>query len=111
MKTLAYSVLVTALFALTVQAASPLSVTVSGGMISDDNPTVGFVLANPGTEAALTNVFDLQGHRVAELSAQSLSHFSWDGNDVDEQPVDPGFYVVQIRHEGQVGHYPVIVNR
>jgi hypothetical protein len=111
MKVLAYSLLMAATLALTAQAASPLSVTVSGGMITEDNPTVGFALANPGTEAAITNVFDLQGHRVAELSAQSLSHFTWDGNDVDDQPVDPGFYVVQIRHKGQVGHYPVIVNR
>jgi len=31
--------------------------------------------------------------------------------DVDNQPVEPGLYVVQIHHGGAVWHGPVMVNR
>jgi hypothetical protein len=59
----------------------------------------------------MTNVFSLEGQRVAELSAQSMSHYTWDGNDVDEQPVPSGIYVIQVQHNGSVWHGPVFVNR
>ena len=92
-------------------AATPLQITMSGNKITGEGQSIQFELANPGQEAALTHVFNLQGEEIAQLSASSLNHFFWDGKDVDEQPVEAGMYVVQIRHGGDVWHGPVLVNR
>jgi hypothetical protein len=96
---------------ITALAATPLQITMSINKITSEGQVVQFDLANPGQEAALTHVFNLQGEEVAQLSASSLNHFFWDGKDVDEQPVEAGMYVVQIRHGGEVWHGPVLVNR
>jgi len=100
--------LTTAIVAL---AETPLLITMSGNRITGNDEAIQFELANPGQEAALTHVFNLRGEEVAQLSASSLSHFVWDGKDVDEQPVESGVYVVQIRHAGEVWHGPILVNR
>jgi hypothetical protein len=90
-------------------AELPLNITMSGNRITGTGDNVYFDLANPGQEAAITHVFNLQGEEIAELSAESMGRFVWDGRDTDEQPVEAGLYVVQIRHGGEVWHGPVVV--
>src|SRR5580698_7838172 len=111
MKTLVLAVCLTAATALVVYAAIPLNVTMSTNKITAPGQEIGFDLANPGQEAATAHIFTLQGKEIGELTAQSLGHFSWDGRDVDQQPVEPGLYVVQIHHHGEVWHGPVFVNQ
>ncbi len=86
-------------------------VMMSGKVITTSIPSVTFIVKNPGRDIAKTRVFTMSGEEVAELSAQSLDHFTWDGKDVDNQPVGSGIYVVQIHHGGAVWHSPVMVNR
>jgi len=105
------AVFLTALIAVVVLAAVPLNITMSANKITRSGDVVRFDLRNPGQEAAITHIFNLQGEQVAELSAQSLGRFSWDGSDTDRQPVESGLYVVQIRHHGEVWHGPILVNR
>ena len=111
MKILRISLGLLATLSLTAQAAVPLNVTMSGSRITDADPTITLELPNAGTETPVTNVFSLEGIRVAELSAHSMSRYYWDGNDVDEQPVPAGIYVIQVQHHGSVWHGPVMVNR
>ena len=100
------------LIAAALYAATPLDVSATGQAITGANRSVTFTL---GTRqlmpTATTRVFTMQGVQVAELSAQSLSRFSWDGKDVDEQDVANGFYVVQIEQNGAFWHGPVVVKR
>lgn len=110
MKSLPISILLLAFPSMTAQAAS-LNVIMSGNSITDASSVVTLELPNAGTEAPMTNVFSLEGQRVAELSAQSMNHYTWDGKDVDQEPVPDGFYVIQIQHHGSVWHGPVMVNR
>jgi len=111
MKPLVLAICLTAAAALVVSAAIPLDVTMSANKITAPGQVIGFNLPNPGHEAAITRIFTMQGQDVGELTAQSLSRFSWDGRDVDQQPVQSGMYVVQISHHGEVWHGPVLVNR
>ena len=83
----------------------------SGKTITTSIPSIIFTVENPGQDIAKTRVFTMTGKEIAELSAQSRNRFFWDGQDVDNQPVESGLYVVQIRHGGQVWHGPVMVNR
>ena len=92
-------------------AVSPLNITMTGKVITGASHPIIFTLDNPGSEAAITRVFTLQGQDVAELTAQSLSRFVWDGKDIDQQDVASGLYVVQIHHGQSVWHSPVFVNR
>jgi hypothetical protein len=86
-------------------------VTMSAKMITPLVPSISFTISNPGHDIARTRVFTMTGQEIAELSAESVSKFTWDGKDVDEQDVDPGLYVVQIEHNGAFWHGPVIVQR
>jgi len=108
---LAVAVFLTSGAALLAIAVSPLAVTMSDNKITPSGQPIRFDLADPGHEAAITHIFNLQGKEVAGLTALSLGRFSWDGTDVDRQPVESGLYVVQIRHHGEVWHGPVLVNR
>jgi hypothetical protein len=86
-------------------------ITMSARSITPSVPSIAFTIRHPGRDIARTRVFTIMGEEVAELSAESRSRFTWDGKDVDEQNVDPGFYVVQIEHSGTFWHAPVIVKR
>ena len=111
MKRLGWSFVLVSLCGVVSQASSPLNVVMIGKTITPSEKIVRFELPSPGQEAATTTVFNLQGERVAELTAESLGRFYWDGNDVNRQPVSSGLYVVQIRHHGSVWHGPILVNR
>ena len=93
------------------QADSMPIVMMSGKAITPRAPSITFTIQNPGRAAAKTHVLTMTGQEVAELSALSLNRFVWDGKDVDQQDVDPGFYVVQIQQNGSFWHGPVIVKR
>jgi hypothetical protein len=86
-------------------------VKMSAKTITPQIPSISFTLRHPGHDIARTHVFTVMGEEVAELSAESRSRFTWDGKDVDQQDVEPGFYVVQIEHNGSFWHAPVIVKR
>jgi hypothetical protein len=86
-------------------------VTMSGKAITPSAPMITFTIKSPQRDVAKTRVFTLSGNEVAELNAVSLNRFTWDGKDRDQQNVDPGLYVVQILHHGDVWHGPVLVNR
>ena len=86
-------------------------VVMSGKAITPLAPSITFTIQNPGRVVAKTHVFTMTGQEIAELSALSLNRFVWDGKDVDQQDVDPGFYVVQIQQNGSFWHGPVVVNR
>jgi len=88
-----------------------LIVAMSGKMISTAIPSVTFTIQSPGHGIAKTRVFTMAGEEVAELSAESLSRFTWDGKDTDQQDVGSGFYVVQIQQNGSFWHSPVVVKR
>jgi hypothetical protein len=86
-------------------------ITMSAKSITPTIPSISFTIRHPGHDIAQTRVFTMMGEQVAELSAESRSRFIWDGKDVDDQDVAPGFYVVQIEHNGTFWHTPVIVKR
>ena len=86
-------------------------ITMSAKSITPSVPSISFSIRHPGHTIARTAVFTMMGDEVAELSAESRSRFTWDGKDVDEQDVAPGFYVVQIEHNGSFWHAPIIVTR
>ena len=90
--------------------SSPV-VLMSGNVITTSIPAITFTLRNDDRHIARTRVYTMSGQEVAELSAQSVNRFTWDGKDVDEQPVEPGLYVVQIHQGDAFWHSRVIVNR
>ena len=86
-------------------------VKMSAKSITPSEPSISFTIRHPGRDIARTHVFTMMGEEVAELSAESRSRFTWDGKDTDQQDVGPGFYVVQIEHNGSFWHGPVVVKR
>jgi len=90
MRIVRISLWLVAALSLTVQAAVPLNVIMKSNRITSADPIVTLELPNAGTETPLTNVFSLEGKRVAELSAKSMSRYYWDGKDVDQEPVPAG---------------------
>src|SRR5579864_4890419 len=94
-----------------VLSAAPLEVSATGKMITASGSPITFTLGRAVIPTAKTRVLTIQGEQVAELDAHSLSRFSWDGKDVDQQDVANGFYVVQIEQNGSFWHGPVIVKR
>ena len=111
MKRSAYIGLLLGILAAAVYVERLPPVRMSATSITPQIPSVSFTIRHPGPEIARTQVFTVMGEEVAELTAQSRDQFTWDGKDVDQQDVSPGFYVVQIEHKGTFWHSPVIVKR
>jgi hypothetical protein len=96
-------------------AAVALAVQMSGKIVTPNgdgiNDTVAFTLPANLTGSPRAEVYDVRGHRVANLAPVSANQLRWDGRDYAGRVVSSGVYLVQISEDAALWSGLVAVAR
>ena len=95
-------------------AVHPRIFTPNGDNIND-KVIFNFSNPDPSGTAPIGSIFDIQGHRIADLDLRNTTDEiipgEWDGNDINGNPAECGIYIYQIETSTKTFNGTVVLAR